>query len=232
VTVDRERIRRIRARVGKGQNEDAEPLRWLHRAELVDAITVRASEPWVPIAIGPHTLCEVRPGGIVTLVGPTGRGKSSLVRAGVIPALLADDPELRLVALTPGDDPDGRLDADLRTDARPDRPGARGPGGVPLIPGRGWCWSTSSRNASRSAPTRSPGDGSSTGWRRSRTPPACCSLRCVVTSTGRRPNIRAWPLSSRSATCWSARCGRRSCTRRSRRPLAGRASASTQASPM
>ncbi|MBF4997560.1 hypothetical protein IRT45_10360 [Nocardia sp. BSTN01] len=48
-------------------------------------------------------------GGLVVLVGASGAGKSSLLHAGVIPALADSDPEWVIVTMTPGADPMGAL---------------------------------------------------------------------------------------------------------------------------
>ena len=49
----------------------------------------------------------------LAVVGPSGSGKSSLVFAGLLPALQARAPELQLVTLTPGDHPRAALAAAL-----------------------------------------------------------------------------------------------------------------------
>ena len=46
--------------------------------DVVDDILSRADEPWIDVALGRETLVTVRPGGIILLIGGTGRGKSSL----------------------------------------------------------------------------------------------------------------------------------------------------------
>lgn len=64
--VDREQQRRPPAR------------RWRRCVEVVDEILKYASEPWVSLGLAGDELVSVRPGGIVLLIGPTGRGKTSL----------------------------------------------------------------------------------------------------------------------------------------------------------
>ncbi|HEV2126957.1 MAG TPA: CHAT domain-containing protein, partial [Chloroflexota bacterium] len=49
----------------------------------------------------------------LAVLGPSGSGKSSVVLAGLVPALQVAQPSLRLAYLTPGSDPDGRLQASL-----------------------------------------------------------------------------------------------------------------------
>jgi WD40 repeat protein len=49
----------------------------------------------------------------LAVLGPSGSGKSSLVLAGLVPALQAKDPELRLASMTPGSAPRATLDACL-----------------------------------------------------------------------------------------------------------------------
>jgi hypothetical protein len=46
--------------------------------DVVDEILARKGEPWIDVALGAETLVTVRPGGIILLIGGTGRGKSSL----------------------------------------------------------------------------------------------------------------------------------------------------------
>ncbi|OXR44185.1 hypothetical protein B7C42_03745 [Nocardia cerradoensis] len=48
-------------------------------------------------------------GGLVVLVGASGAGKSSLLHAGLIPALADSEPEWAMVTMTPGADPMGAL---------------------------------------------------------------------------------------------------------------------------
>jgi replicative DNA helicase len=51
---------------------------WLNRRGIVELIRARASEAWVSIGLGMSIIAEVRAGGLVTLQGPTGAGKTSL----------------------------------------------------------------------------------------------------------------------------------------------------------
>ena len=55
--------------------------RWLDRRDIVGLIRSRSSEPWVQLGLGQSVIAEVRAGGLVTLSGPTGAGKSSLASA-------------------------------------------------------------------------------------------------------------------------------------------------------
>jgi hypothetical protein len=52
---------------------------WYDRTAAVNLIRARADEPWISIGVGEHQIDEVRAGGTVTLQGPTGAGKTSLV---------------------------------------------------------------------------------------------------------------------------------------------------------
>ena len=49
----------------------------------------------------------------LAVLGPSGSGKSSVVLAGLIPALLREEPGLQWVSFTPGGDPLAQLDASL-----------------------------------------------------------------------------------------------------------------------
>lgn len=51
---------------------------WHRAPDLVDVILARAKEPWIALRLGGDELVSVRPGGIVTITGGTGSGKSSL----------------------------------------------------------------------------------------------------------------------------------------------------------
>ena len=77
------------------------------RQALVDKLTAR---------LGEH--------GFLAVLGPSGSGKSSLVLAGLVPALQADEPQLRMAYLTPGSEPLSQLEAALAEagteDGRPD----------------------------------------------------------------------------------------------------------------
>lgn len=55
--------------------------RWVGREGIVRAIRERANEPWIELGLGLTTIAEVRAGNLVTLSGPTGRGKSTLAVA-------------------------------------------------------------------------------------------------------------------------------------------------------
>src|SRR5262249_24956868 len=52
----------------------------------------------------------------LAVLGPSGSGKSSLVLAGLIPALRAKEPRLRMTYLTPGSDPLDFLEVSLQVD--------------------------------------------------------------------------------------------------------------------
>lgn len=82
--LDMDRLARIEA-AGANQAEtkpsthDAKPTRvGRRRHQIVDEIMRLAKEPTLDLRIGGTTIARVRPGGIVTLVGGSGRGKTSL----------------------------------------------------------------------------------------------------------------------------------------------------------
>ena len=52
---------------------------WVGRDSIAALIMQRKDEPWISINVGDKVLDEVRAGSIVTLQGPTGAGKTSLV---------------------------------------------------------------------------------------------------------------------------------------------------------
>ena len=70
--IDLEMLERVKKSV------EPKPRTWRRCRDLVDAILARADEPWVKLQLGGDEICEVRSGGIVLLVGGTGRGKTSL----------------------------------------------------------------------------------------------------------------------------------------------------------
>jgi DNA-binding CsgD family transcriptional regulator len=109
-------------------------------------------------------LCEPDPlARFLAVVGPSGSGKSSVIKAGLIPALRSRVPEWQIVSMLPGassrgieialsrintrDDLHAHLTRDARTAARP--------GWCCRIMSANCCWSsTSSRSCLRSPPTR------------------------------------------------------------------------------
>ncbi len=68
-------------RAGEADDTRSTGTAWLDRHGIVDLIRSRASEAWVSIGLGMSVIAEVRAGGIVTLAGPTGGGKTSLAVA-------------------------------------------------------------------------------------------------------------------------------------------------------
>ncbi|MGE3141306.1 MAG: hypothetical protein AB7O53_17800, partial [Thermoleophilia bacterium] len=70
--------------------------------------------------------------GLVSVVGPSGSGKSSLVHAGLVPALRGASPPWRVVAFTPGADPPAAIAAALR-----ELPGSGSPSAADLAADRG-----------------------------------------------------------------------------------------------
>ena len=116
---------------------------------------------------------------LLAVVGPSGSGKSSAVRAGLLPALAARR-AARLRALAPGADAARRASAGRSSSAR--SPGARRARGARRRPVRG--------GRSRSAATRTSGPRSSTrssSWRRTATGASRSWSPCAPTSTGAAP---------------------------------------------
>ena len=139
----------------------------------------------------------VRERGAVSVVGPSGSGKSSLARAGIAAALRLQGG--RVTVVTPGST----------------RPRRSSPCRVPRS---ARCWSsTSARRSSRCVPTRRPerrsspssSAGPSTGgsW-----------WRCGPTGSRRCRRTRRSPACSSGACTCSAPCPRRGCVRPWRRP--------------
>ncbi len=89
------------------------PYKGLARFEASDADNFFGRERLVA-----ELVARVSEASLVTVVGPSGSGKSSLVRAGLLPALaagaLAGGEPWRTVALCPGDHPTAELAARLR----------------------------------------------------------------------------------------------------------------------
>jgi len=52
---------------------------WHRASDLVDEIASHASDPWARLTLGSELLAEIRAGGNMVVMGPTGSGKSSLV---------------------------------------------------------------------------------------------------------------------------------------------------------
>lgn len=94
------------ARNGASDRADAEPPPRAHgrrAADLISEILDRASEPWVPIKLGCTELIQVRAGGIVVVMGPTGAGKSSLVCGMLVSHASEQGPVVVLSRELPGD---------------------------------------------------------------------------------------------------------------------------------
>jgi replicative DNA helicase len=57
---------------------------WVQLPDLVDVIRARSEEPWASLKLGDDELVEIRAGGIMVVMGPTGGGKTSLICSLVI----------------------------------------------------------------------------------------------------------------------------------------------------
>ena len=121
-------------------------------------------------------VARVAGGGLVGVVGPSGSGKSSLVRAGLVPAVAAGvlpgSQDWVTVVMRPGEHPMQALNAALLPALPPDV-AAGLTGTEPLLVQLGhtaqtarrcWWWSTRPRSCSPCAPTRRNGRRSSTAW--------------------------------------------------------------------
>jgi WD40 repeat protein len=69
----------------------------------------------------------------LAVLGPSGSGKSSLVLAGLVPALQERDPRLRMAYLKPGSDPTARLEAALALARSEASEGTNGDSGQPSL---------------------------------------------------------------------------------------------------
>lgn len=78
--------------------------RWRRCRELVDLILERAKEPWVSLQLGDAEIVKVRLGGIVLLIGGTGRGKTSLVATLLLEHAQRSGPALALSLELTGDE--------------------------------------------------------------------------------------------------------------------------------
>ena len=158
---------------------------------------------------------------LMGIVGPSGSGKSSALRAGLLPALaegvLPGSEGWALALLRPGEHPRARARA------------TRSP--PPARPGGSSSRSTSSRRSSPPAATRPSASRSSTRWW-----PARATLAAARSSWS--PSARTSTAAARATpscgACWaptrsrSGRCGATSCAARSSCPPAGRASRSSR----
>lgn len=54
--------------------------RWRRARDVIDDIVKRAKEPWCELRLGRVTIATVRAGGLVLITGPTGRGKTSILK--------------------------------------------------------------------------------------------------------------------------------------------------------
>jgi replicative DNA helicase len=84
--------------------EPPKPQAWKRCRELVDVILARAAEPWVQLRLGGEDLVSVRPGGIVLLIGGTGRGKTSLAATLLVEHAQHSGPSIGLSLELTGDE--------------------------------------------------------------------------------------------------------------------------------
>lgn len=89
---------------------------WLRGSEIAAEIHRNAGKPWVSFMIGTDELCRVRVGGIVTVMGGSGSGKSSLVAGALIQHARHTGPAIILSRELPADEFGGRA-AGMQCDA-------------------------------------------------------------------------------------------------------------------
>ena len=145
------------------------------------------------------------------IVGPSGSGKSSVLRAGLLPALaggvLPGSGRWRRVLIRPGDRPAGRAAAHARLGRDGSRRGrARFAGaGERLLLAVDQLEEVFTACARRSGAGRVRRHARPRGGRSRRAAPSSRS-RCERTSTGASPPTRGWRSCSAPTTCWSGRC--------------------------
>ena len=144
--------------------------------------------------------------GVLAVLGPSGSGKSSLVRAGIVAALRREGQHCDVLA--PGRHPVGALPPP-RTSGKP----------RPLVVDQ-------AEDSSPCARTRANGNGSSSC---SPTTPRSrpWSWFCVPTGWETSPPSRPWPSSSNAVCTCSPRCHPRTCAPPSKDPPAKPASSSS-----
>ena len=141
---------------------------------------------------------------LLMIVGPSGSGKSSALRAGLLPALasgaLPGSEGWRQTLLRPGERPAALLERTLWKAA----------GAKRLVVAV-----DQFEEAFTACRDEASGSRSSTRWWRPRRPARSWCSRCGPTTTGAARRIRSWRRWRPPARCWSARCARRSCGGRS-----------------
>lgn len=81
---------------------------WSRGPEIASLIKQHATEPWVDLHIGAQSIASVRPGGIVTLVGGTGGGKTSLAANMLLEHAVRLGPAISMTLELPVDEWGGR----------------------------------------------------------------------------------------------------------------------------
>jgi WD40 repeat protein/transcriptional regulator with XRE-family HTH domain len=103
-----EALRRVRPTPGRRPAEARAPYRGLASFEPEDAEWFFGREQ-LTRALVDRLLERRETEDVIAVIGPSGSGKSSLLRAGLIPALSGDDPPWPSLLLRPGVDPVGEL---------------------------------------------------------------------------------------------------------------------------
>ena len=173
------RTRRCRRRSGREVSADC-PYRGLLPYDAEDADSFFGREDDVAAC-----LRRLRDTGVLTVVGPSGIGKSSLVRAGVVASLVRLGTPV--LVTTPGRAPDGLAD-------RVEGAGPADPGGGP---GRG--------GGHRLHGLPPSGSGTSPRWPPTWAPAARWCSRCGRTTSATWRRTRTSPGSSRTASTCSVR---------------------------
>jgi hypothetical protein len=91
-----------------GEKPPTPPTPWSRGPEIAALITQHANEPWIDLHIGTTTIAAVRPGGIVTLVGGTGGGKTSLAANMLLEHAVRLGPAISMTLELPVDEWGGR----------------------------------------------------------------------------------------------------------------------------
>jgi hypothetical protein len=163
--------------------------------------------------------------GLLGVIGPSGSGKSSLVRAGLLPALaegvLPGSQRWRQVIMRPGEHPMRELARML--DGGDDSPGMVGRAAEHCVraDGRLLLVVDQFEEVFTACQDSTSGRASSTSWWLGPVPSRAPLwwLDSGPTTTAVAPSIPGWPGSLRPVRSWSARCSPRSCAARSSCPL-------------